>query len=86
MRMPVMNGQALIRLIRERHADLPIIVTTGYSNHIPKTEPGRLMVLHKPYSIKVLISQMRALLSHDQPCAPSASPHPADGSGRRGLP
>lgn len=86
MRMPVMNGQTLIRLIRERRADLPIVVTTGYSDHIPKTEPGRLMVLHKPYSIEVLISQMRALLSHVQPCVLSASSHPAAGNGRRGPP
>ncbi len=56
-----------IRLIRERRADLPTIVTTGYIGHMPEKEAGRLVVLHKPYRFASLIGQMKALLSHNQP-------------------
>lgn len=36
MRMPVMDGAALIRAIRERRPDLPIIVVSGFSEHLPR--------------------------------------------------
>lgn len=62
MRMPVMGGEALIRVIRQRRPDLPIIVTTGFSEHIPTEEPGRLVVLRKPYSLSALVPRIKALL------------------------
>lgn len=62
MRMPVMGGEALIRMIRQRNAELPIIITTGYSEYIPQEVPGRLIVLRKPYTPSTLISQVKALL------------------------
>ncbi|WP_455179406.1 response regulator [Azospirillum melinis] len=63
MRMPVMGGEALIRIIRQRRPELPIVVTTGYSEHLPAEEPGRLTVLRKPYSLSVLAPTITALLS-----------------------
>ncbi|HYF89992.1 response regulator [Azospirillum sp.] len=63
MRMPVMDGEALIRIIRQRRPDLPVVVTTGYSEHLPNEEPGRLVVLRKPYSLSALIPAITALLS-----------------------
>ncbi len=63
MRMPVMSGNALIRIIRQRRPDLPIIVTTGYSEHLPDEDPGRLVILRKPYSLSVLTPMIFALLS-----------------------
>lgn len=62
MRMPVMTGEVLIRLIRQRRPDLPIIVTTGYSEHLPKEEPGRLVILRKPYALSALKPTITALL------------------------
>ncbi|QCG92882.1 response regulator (plasmid) [Azospirillum sp. TSA2s] len=63
MRMPKMGGETLIQIIRLRRPDLPIIVTTGYSEHLPNEEPGRLVVLRKPYSLSVLAPVITALLS-----------------------
>lgn len=63
MRMPVMGGEALIRMIRQRRPDLPIVVMTGYSEHIPVEEPGRLMVLRKPYAVSALAPAIRAFLA-----------------------
>lgn len=62
MRMPVMDGAALIRILRQRHPDLPIVVTTGFSEHLPDEEPGRLVVLRKPYSLSALVPVITALL------------------------
>jgi CheY-like chemotaxis protein len=63
MRMPVMDGAALIRILRQRRPDLPIVVTTGFSEHLPDEEPGRLVVLRKPYSLSALVPVITALLS-----------------------
>ena len=63
MRMPVMGGGALIRIIRQRRPDLPIIVMTGYSEHLPAEEPGRLTVLRKPYAVSVLAPTIKAFLA-----------------------
>lgn len=58
--MPVMTGEALIRL---RRPGLPIIVTTGYSEHLPKEEPDRLVILRKPYALSALTPTITALLA-----------------------
>jgi len=63
MRMPVMDGEALIRIIRQQRPDLSVVVTTGYSEHLPNEEPGRLVVLRKPYSLSALVPVITALLS-----------------------
>lgn len=66
MRMPVMGGGALIRAIQRRRADLPIIVMTGYTEYLPQEVPGRLVVLHKPYSLSALAGHVRALLPRQE--------------------
>lgn len=63
MRMPVMGGEALIQIIRQQRPDLPIVVMTGYSEHLPDEEPGRLTVLRKPYAVSALMLTIRALLA-----------------------
>jgi CheY-like chemotaxis protein len=70
MRMPVMDGASLIRHIRERRPDLPIIVMTGYSSSIPAEEPGQLTVLVKPFKTDSLTVAVGELLNMQQP--PSA--------------
>ena len=49
LRMPRLDGVALVGRIRERHPHLPIIVMTGYSETIPAEEAGRLVVIRKPF-------------------------------------
>lgn len=63
MRMPVMDGGSLIRLIRQRRPDLPVVVMTGYSEYIPPEEPGRLIVARKPFIFSALIRHIETLLS-----------------------
>ncbi|CAO3360697.1 response regulator [Azospirillum melinis] len=63
MRMPVMDGAALIRAIRERRPDLPVIVVSGFSEHLPRPEPGRLVVMRKPYDLAAMAPTITALLS-----------------------
>lgn len=62
MRMPVMDGNSLIRLIRQRRSGLPIVVMTGYSDSIPREEPGRLVVLTKPFMTGALLKAIENLL------------------------
>ncbi|MFS2011960.1 response regulator [Azospirillum sp. CT11-132] len=62
MRMPVMGGEALIRIIRQRRPELPIVVTTGFSEYLPVEEPEHLRVLRKPYSLPALVAMIKALL------------------------
>ena len=63
MRMPVLDGEGLIRRIRAGRPNLPIIATTGYSDFLPKEVPGLMAVMRKPYSFRALAVCIRALLS-----------------------
>ncbi|MFS2011985.1 response regulator [Azospirillum sp. CT11-132] len=62
MRMPILGGHDVIRALRDRRPSLPVIVLTGYSEYLPKEEPDRLVVLHKPFSMITLVGQVQALL------------------------
>ena len=62
LRMPVMNGNELVRQIRQRRPELPILVITGYSECTPSEEPGRLVVLHKPFPMDSVVQAVRELL------------------------
>ncbi len=62
MRMPVMDGNSLIRLIRQRRSNLPIVVMTGYSDSVPAQQPGKLIVLTKPFMVGALIKAIRTLI------------------------
>lgn len=62
MRMPVLDGEGLIRTIRAGRPNLPIIATTGYSEFLPQEVPGLMLVMHKPYSFHALVDSIRALL------------------------
>lgn len=68
LRMPRMDGHALIREIRARHASLPVVVMTGFLS----AEPGDndltadrwkpLEVLRKPVSPQVILDTLNRLL------------------------
>lgn len=49
LRMPRLDGVALIERIRERRPGLPIVVMTGYSETFPDASTGRMVVILKPF-------------------------------------
>lgn len=63
MRMPRLGGPELIRTIRVTDPELPVVVTTGYSEAIPHQEPGLLTVIMKPYKLAQVTMGVGELLS-----------------------
>ncbi|MBP2312596.1 hybrid sensor histidine kinase/response regulator [Azospirillum soli] len=57
-----MNGLELARTIRRRFPDLPVLLTTGYSNGAGKAREEGFQLLHKPYRPEALARAMRDLL------------------------
>ncbi|WP_159718710.1 hybrid sensor histidine kinase/response regulator [Geminicoccus flavidas] len=56
-----MTGVDLARLARRLHPNLPVMLTTGYSEQLPATDGFR--VLAKPYQIKTLATALKAELA-----------------------
>ena len=52
--MPGMNGIDLAQEVRRRHADLSIVLTSGYSHVLAEDGTHGFELLHKPYSIEQL--------------------------------
>ena len=54
--MPKMNGAQLVRLVRERHPELPVIFVTGYaeSGQLEGAAGGDVPVLRKPFGLEAL--------------------------------
>lgn len=68
LRMPRMDGRTLIRTLRQRRPDLPVIVMTGYLS--PETEEDAILdqrvpipVLRKPVSLHAIDEALRGCLS-----------------------
>ena len=62
--MPGLSGIELIREIRERHPDLPIVVVTGRAAHIDLDEVRQLGVtdiVEKPWALKLLDEALGSL-------------------------
>jgi CheY-like chemotaxis protein len=65
VRMPGrMDGFGLARWVRERHPDIPILVTTGYEGPAGGSTQGlhNGPILRKPYDLGALHERLRALL------------------------
>ena len=62
LRMPHFDGTSLIARMQEQRPELPILVTTGYSDNLPKEEPGQLSVVQKPFSEDSIVRAVQALL------------------------
>lgn len=63
--MPRIGGLAAVAQMREAHADLPVVFTTGYAAEavtIPSAQAGRDAVLQKPYDPSELLRHVRTLL------------------------
>ena len=52
--MPGMNGIELAEQVRRRFADLPVVLTSGYSHVLAQNGTHGFELLHKPYSIEQL--------------------------------
>jgi two-component system NtrC family sensor kinase len=52
--MPGMNGIDLAQEIRRRHADLAVVLTSGYSHVLAQDGAHGFELLQKPYSIEQL--------------------------------
>ena len=62
LRMPVMDGNELIRRTRAQRPTLPVIVMTADSGALRHPESERLRVLHKPFSLHAAVGAVRSML------------------------
>jgi DNA-binding NtrC family response regulator len=63
--MPVMNGPAFIREMRKTHANIPIIIVSGYPDSKQMMEASRfgpLTLIPKPIDKKMLLSTVKLTL------------------------
>ncbi len=52
--MPGMSGLDLAEHLRREHPELPVVLTTGYSDEIARSGAGGRPVLLKPYRMESL--------------------------------
>jgi CheY-like chemotaxis protein len=57
--MPGMSGIELGQEIRQRHPELPVVLTSGYSHVLAQEGSHGFDLLHKPYSIEKLSHVLR---------------------------
>jgi PAS domain S-box-containing protein len=61
-----MNGLELVDKVRQTHPDMPVLVTTGYMDELPRPERGErgqaLDILAKPYKHEDLLERVRTAL------------------------
>ncbi len=62
LRMPHFDGVTLLNRMKERRPELPILVTTGYSEQLPAEEPGQIAVVQKPFTDDAIVRAARILL------------------------
>lgn len=60
-RMPGMNGEALVKCLRERQPDLPAIIVTAFPDVAPEQNKNT-KVFGKPIDPMILVNQMTDLL------------------------
>lgn len=68
--MPHMNGEEVFDFLREIRAGIPILLSSGYSQHDIATRligRGRTRFIQKPYQPDALFEKVRALLPQDAP-------------------
>ena len=68
LRMPKMPGMDLIKMIREKNSDIPIIIITGYGSDETRAlakSYGVTTILSKPCSIVDITEAIDGILNHD---------------------
>ena len=90
IKMPKMDGMELLRRLRENSA-IPVIFLTSKDDESDEEaglELGADDYIAKPFSLRLLIARIRAILRRAEPLgadsAPSASPDPAPATLNRG--
>jgi CheY-like chemotaxis protein len=58
-----MSGIELARKVRERFPELPVLLTTGYSEHVAAEQ--EFPILPKPYELKSLAGALSRLLKEE---------------------
>jgi CheY-like chemotaxis protein len=56
--MPGMSGIALARTIAQRWPNLPVVLTSGYSDELTAGQGGDFDLIQKPYSRKALMTTL----------------------------
>ena len=59
--MPEVSGLELAASIRRRWPDLPVVVTTGYSEAIERDGVGDFVLIRKPYDLDDLAARLMAM-------------------------
>lgn len=62
LEMPVMDGRAFFRALRERGLDVPVIVVSAYGARAAQRQLGAESYLDKPFSPDELVKRVRSLL------------------------
>jgi CheY-like chemotaxis protein len=78
--MPKMNGLELARVVRERFAPLPVVLTSAYPlsrRQIDRLGLGEVAFVPKPSPVVELARKLRAVVSNDPALAPNAALPPA---------
>jgi len=57
--MPGMNGVELAGIIRKQYPDLPVVLTSGYSNVLAENAHHGFELIQKPYSVETLSRALR---------------------------
>ncbi len=60
--MPEMSGLELAEKLRERRPDLPVILTTGFSDRIASSGSGGLPVVFKPYRLETIAEALETAM------------------------
>jgi CheY-like chemotaxis protein len=63
--MPVMNGEQAMALMRERNPGVPILLSSGYNEQELThrlADAQSVGFIQKPYTVRDLLSAVRALL------------------------
>jgi len=70
--MPKLDGLSIVRALRERHEDIPVLILTSAASpedailSITSSQPGADFLV-KPVQIKELITRVKILLDREQP-------------------
>ncbi|WP_407658572.1 PAS domain-containing protein [Methylobacterium planeticum] len=65
--MPGMGGVALARRLRGSHPELPVVLTTGYSDALATDDAHGFELVRKPYSAERVAQALRGALARRRP-------------------
>jgi CheY-like chemotaxis protein len=61
--MPGMKGVDFARMVKARFPDLPVILTSGYSDVLARQEHAGFELIQKPYSVQALSRALQIVLA-----------------------